>query len=782
MPKNGYEKFFDLQEIIEKIKTYLEDFDEKEFIEAFKFAEKAHEGQFRKDGITPYLAHPVEVVKILTSLHTDKDTLISALLHDVPEDTSYTINDVKKAFGPTVAFLVDGITKLSKVHYQHNMPERQIESLKKLFLHSGKDFRVILIKLADRLHNMKTLSNIQDPKKRSRIATETLEIYVPIANLLGIQELKWQLEDLCFKYLFPEEYEKIHKKREDGEEKRTESVKEFTKIVEKEAQEQGIKIKVIGKKKNLFSIYKKIRDLGKDIDDVDDRVAVLILVEKVEECYQVLGIVHSNFLPINDRFRDYIANPKMNGYQSLHTTVFGVRGALTEIRISTEQMHFDAEYGITASFINRSQSILDRKKYSWMDKIVDIEKNKKTKDRFLENLKTDILQDRIFVFSPKGTAVDLPKGATILDFAYAIHTDIGNHACKADINGKAKPINTILRTGDVVNVICSRQISPELSWLSFIKTNLARNKILLHLKKISRDKKIKEGKKILQKEFDIVGLGLCENVNFRKLRKLLLNQYAKSFKNLEELFIAVGEGDVRAVDIVKSLNTKNGKDYFENKDEESKKGIEVSLKIMAKNRFGLLRDIADVLYRNVLDMYSLKGWASKYEEDAFFTSELLVADYETVSQLFDELDQIEGVVSVCRISTKGLWTFRIAAAFTALAWIMHPFILKLISVSAFHESYPVVSNVFIYFGLFFLIFIVLYLTSLIQKYFPFARRRKLPWILVFSLPLLATATLFVELFYFKLELSLLVICIEIIVIYAYIVMNYINFRKITRQT
>ncbi|MEK7547323.1 MAG: RelA/SpoT family protein, partial [Patescibacteria group bacterium] len=652
----SYKKFFNIEEIVREIEKYNPSFNDERFLQAFYFAEQAHRGQLRKDGSTPYIVHPVEAVKILTSIHADEDTLISALLHDVPEDTEHTLDEIKKLFGEKIVFLIDGITKLSKVHYQHNMPERQVESLKKLLLHSTEDLRVILIKLADRLHNMRTLQHVPQPEKRLRIAKETIEIYVPIANLLGIRELKSQLEDLCFQYIFPTEYQALNKKLNSYAKKQAVNVKKFIKVMDEAFKANHLEIEILNRSKSLYSIYKKLSHLGKTIDEVDDRIGVKIIVKDIAKCYQALGVVHTTFVPKTDRFKDYISKPKTNGYQSLHTTVFGADGVLTEIQIRTKKMDMQAELGIAAEFFEfKGDDKSDFKRVLWVKKIIELDKGGRNSQDFLENLKLDIFQDRIFVFTPKGLTIDLPKEATVIDFAYAIHSEIGNHAVKADVNGNIKPISTALHNRDVVEVLSSRNITPEISWLSFAKTNLAKTKILFYLKKISKDKKLKEGHKILQKEFDISGLGICESFPFKKVQLILERSFGKAFNSLDEVFVAIGEGEVNAGDIAKEISDNYryaGRFKAKNNGKQLKKGFKVFLKVVAKNRFGLLKDISEVLYKDVLDMYSLKGWASKYEEDAYFTTEILVDDLATISHIFDELYQIEGVRYVYRITSK----------------------------------------------------------------------------------------------------------------------------------
>ncbi len=760
----SYEKYFKIPEMIRQIAAYLPNFDAEKFKKAFEFAEQAHQGQFRKDGKTPYIAHPVEVAKILTSLHADEDTLVSALLHDVPEDTERTIEEVKAAFGEKVAFLVDGITKLSKVYYQNDMPQRQIESLKKLFLHSSEDLRVILIKLADRLHNMRTLGNIQEVNKRLRIAGETLEIYVPIANLLGIQVLKSQLEDLCFKNILPIEYEKLDENFKKNESRRSKLSQDFIKIVQGCCTDHNIKTRISRKLKSLYSIYKKISSMGKTVDQVDDRVAIKLVVENVPDCYHVLGLIHSKFVPINDRFRDYIANPKNNGYQSLHTTVFGSEGVMTEIQIKTGKMDAELEY----------RCITDEKHSGWVNKILEIEKNQKTSEDFLDNIKADIFEDRIFVFSPKGLPIDLPKGATALDFAYAIHTDVGNYALKADIDGEIKPISVALKTGDVVKIVLSKKATPELSWLSLVKTNSARNKILEYFKKINRSKKINVGLKILQKQFDILGLGLVENVNFKKISGRIKEETGKIYQSRDDIYAAVAEGEIQTDDVIGHVDGSGLKNL-------NGKPIRIDLRIVAKNRFGLLREISEILYNNVLDMYSLKGWASKYETDAFFSAEILITNLDVLSHIFDEIEQVEGVTGIYRLSTKGITLFTITSSMAALLWIAHGFIIRTLSQSSLMLGHPWITDFLIYLGLFLMIVAVLLVRNLAQKYFPFMRNRRLLWMISFILPVVASTVLFFEMIYFDLKLNWITTLIEVVFVYAYLLMNYIHFRKTMKQ-
>lgn len=779
MVDDQYKTFFRLNEILDNIETYLPNFDKKKFLKAFYFAEKGHEGQMRKDNTTPYFVHPVEVVKILMKLHADQDVLTAALLHDIPEDTKHTMKEVKALFGDKVAFLVDGATKLSKVQYQSEMHEAEVDYLKKFFLHSAKDPRVILIKLADRLHNMITLQNIKEPEKRLRIARETLEIYVPIANLLGIQEIKAQLEDLCFRYLFPTEYEQMDARLDSLEKERVKNEHEFQRAMKKILVNDHVKAEVIPRKRNLYAIYKRLSAERKTIEEIDARVGFKIVVDDVPDCYKVLGLIHGHFLPKTDKFRDYIANAKQNGYQSLHTTVFGIHGVVTNLQIRTKEMDIKDEFGVASAFFEKTGkksakkiSLSSEEKNSWVDKILESTMPHETSDEFLESLKLDFFQDRIFVFTPLGTTVDLPKAASALDFAYTIHTEVGNHATKADINGHLKPVSTPLHTGDIVKIITDEKITPELSWLSFVKTNTAKNRIIASLKKSSKEQKLRLGHRILQKEFDILGWGLIDSLNFKKVREYLMRTTGKHYNNLEEIFLAIGEGEIKSVTVVKALSGHKSASVV-----PPTKGIGMSIKIVGKNRFGLLRDISDVIYKTASDIGFLKGWVSRSNDEAFFSIHIKVDSIEDARKIFNELEQVDDVNRVYRVSTKGLMVFGVFGILATLVWILHPIFIRDFINSSFAIANPLQTNLVMYVSLFGLLAILVYLNNVLKNYFPMFRNKMPVWILTFTIPVISTATLAMEIIYFKLNLSWLVILTEILVIYVYLGITYRNFKR-----
>lgn len=790
--KTNYSKFFNLEEIVEIIRSYRPAFDQSLFVKAFNFAEEAHRGQMRKDGETPYIAHPVEVVKILAQIHADEDVLIAALLHDVPEDTPRTIEEVREEFGNSIGFLVDGITKLSKVQYKNEMPLRQVESLKKLFIHSAEDVRVILIKLADRLHNMTTLENIDKPDKRIRIARETLEIYVPIANLLGIHILKKQLEDYCFKHLFPIEYEALHKKLDVCDKNNQPLYEHFTNSLKRLLTKSRISSMIQRKNRNYYSIYKKLCSEGKSIDDADGRFAVLIVVSSTDMCYKVLGLLHGQYTPKPGRFKDYIANPKPNGYQSLHTTVFGPDGLAVRIQIMSKSMYRDAEYGIAANYFQspkkkkKTQAVflLNDKRTLWVNKVTNIDEDsegkRKNMDAFLEDLKVDILHDRIVVFTPKGDPVDLPDGATALDFAYAIHSDLGDHARKVEINSVSKPISQQLKTGDVITINTDENQQPELSWLSFVKTNVAKKKIRDSLKKLDQKDKLRKGRKKLQKSFDIAELGIYSKMSHKQIRRALSKQYNRDFETAKVLQVAVAEGSISGAEVTKAI--KNNLSIFDcirgmfrrkNFDGETK----FNLKIVADNRFGLLNDVSERLYKYALDMNYLKGWASRSKKRAYFNAQIIVDDIEKVGLVFDELQQIEGVHNVYSMSTKGFVLFWTLATLLGISWIAHPFIVNRLSEWQFVQDHAILSSYLLNIGILVLIFGILALSHLAKKYFPVVRNAKLIWLISSLIGIVAGVTLFIEITYFNLNLNWFALVLELSAIYVYLIMSYVNFRR-----
>lgn len=777
-----------LETITKNVKKYLSDFDKEKFVKAYEFARKAHKGQFRKDNKTPYILHPLKAAQILTKLHVDEDTLIAAILHDVPEDTEKSLRDIEKNFGKKIAFLVNGITKLSKVYYRHDMAERQIESLKKLLIHSAKDPRVILIKLADRLHNMTTLKNVK-PEKRIRIAKETLEIYVPIANLLGIDEIKKKLEDECFKYLFQKEYERIEKILNDTRIRQENILHETIKIIKKELSKEALKnYEIYGREKSRYSAFKKSLRKDKPPEELEDLLAIRVIVNDIKECYLVLGVIHSLFKPKPGRFKDYIAVPKANGYQSLHTVVFGVRGQITEFQIRTEQMHLEAQYGIAAHYFYKDKKGDFNEKHSkWAQKILEYQKANYDSENFLEALKIDIFQDRIFTFTPKGDTIDLPRGATAVDFAYSIHTEVGDNAQKAEVNGQIAPLTTSLRTGDVINIITADQpTGPSREWLIFAKTNLAKNKIRESLRKNSRRKKLSIGRRLLQKEFDRAGVGLLEEVPRRKIKEII-KKYENEFKTrtLEDILVRIGEGSISPINILttiypsETLIREKKLGIFErifNKKPVKKK--QVSIKIKAMDRIGAGRDLLAILSDNEVNVISLRIAPRKFQNTFTMILNLEMESFEKFSYLCEQLEQVDEIVSVSRGMNRNKKIFWGLAAITLAFWISHPIVTYYFAINKISN---IPQKIILYGGLVMLIFLVYMIKKITRRSFPELRdtgSKKL-WIITFLLGNFALLMILAEIYFYRIQSNWLLIGVLVMFIYAYIISEYLSYKKQT---
>ncbi len=465
-----------VNQVINKIKENDPEADTDLFRLAYDFAAKAHAGQKRSNG-EPYIQHSLHTAFMLAQIKADFNTITAGILHDVPEDTEYTLEDVEKNFGKDIAGLVKGITKLGKIKYRGI--ERYRENLRKMFLAMAKDVRVILIKFSDRLHNLRTLEALS-PEKQQRIAKETLEIYAPIADLLGIWRLKWQMEDLCFKYLYPEEYKKLEYRYEvEKKVEHTQFIQKIKNILGKRLKEAGVEHSIEGRFKHLYSIYKKMQSKDRKFDEIYDVFALRVIVNDISDCYKALGVIHSLWRPKPSRFKDYIAVPKPNGYQSLHTTVFGPKGKATEFQIRTEEMNDKALYGIAAHWQYKEHGAENPDNQPrWIKEILDAQRELKNTADFLNKVKLDVFQDRIFVFSPKGDVFELPKKASPIDFAYTVHTDIGNKASGALVNDKMAGLDYELKNGDLVEIIVDKnRKGPNYDWIKFVKTKRAKDKI-----------------------------------------------------------------------------------------------------------------------------------------------------------------------------------------------------------------------------------------------------------------------------------------------------------------
>ena len=500
------DKDVEFKHLIDTIHTYLPQAKCDDVTKAYNLAEEAHKDQRRVSG-EPYILHPLAVAQILADMKIDTTTITASLLHDVVEDTSYTLEDIKKMFGKEVAFLVDGVTKLSRLNYR-TKEDQQLNSMRKMFLAMAKDVRVVVIKLADRLHNMRTLSYMRSDKQK-RIAQETLEIFAPLAHRLGIFNIKWELEDLSFRYLEPDKYYDLVDQMKQKRHVREEIVNEAIDVLKKALDEAHIHCEINGRPKHFYSIYKKMKKDNRDLSQVYDLFAIRVIVDDVKDCYGVLGIVHSLWKPLPYRFKDYIAMPKPNNYQSLHTTVIGTRGQPVEIQIRTWEMHRIAEYGVAAHWRYKEGNQTANKdafdeKMGWLRNLLEWQDTSNPKE-FVNALKLDAFSDEVFVFSPRGDVIDLPQGSIPIDFAYRIHTDVGHRCVGAKINGKIVPLDYKLKNGDIVEIITSKVGKPSLDWLNIVGSSESRSKIRSWFKKENREENIAKGLDALERECKRLG-------------------------------------------------------------------------------------------------------------------------------------------------------------------------------------------------------------------------------------------------------------------------------------
>ncbi len=538
-----------INDIIDKL---LERYSEEEIKlvnKAYIYSAKVHKGQTRLSG-EPYLVHPIAVAYILTEMNMDIPTIVTGILHDVVEDTHATIEDIEKNFGKEIATLVDGVTKISKLQFK-SAQDKMAENFRKLIVASTNDIRVIIVKLADRLHNMRTLQYMPR-EKQIRIAQETLEIYAPLANRLGISWMKAELEDLSLKYLKPKVYEAIEKRIKEIKEEKDKYINEVIKILERNLKYYNINGKISGRLKHIYSIYKKIQKKNVDISQIYDILAFRIIVNTVQECYQVLGIIHSIWKPVPGRFKDFIAMPKSNMYQSLHTTVIGPFGEFIEIQIRTEEMHRIAEQGIAAHWLYKEGKSVDDesfKTFNWLREVMELKDDIKDANQFFMSIKNEILSESVYVFTPNGDVIELPEGSTPVDFAYAIHSEVGNRCIGAKVNGVMVPLKYKLKNGDRVEILTSKNAKPNKDWLKFVKTSKARNKIRSYIKKENFDTNVEIGKKLLEKELDKNKVSLNEEL------KQKLEEVAKAFNfiNTDYLYEAIGSGKITVNQVLNKL-------------------------------------------------------------------------------------------------------------------------------------------------------------------------------------------------------------------------------------
>ncbi|MCK8827562.1 bifunctional (p)ppGpp synthetase/guanosine-3',5'-bis(diphosphate) 3'-pyrophosphohydrolase [Natroniella acetigena] len=581
-----------LQKLLMEVESYTENPNLDLIKQAYYYAKDCHQGQYRVSG-EPFVSHPLNVAQIMAELELDVISIVGALLHDVVEDTEVTEEELEEKFGAEVTLLVSGVTKLSKIDFK-SREEHQAESLRKMFLAMAKDIRVILIKLADRLHNMRTLQYLSKEKQKIK-ATETLEIYAPLAHRLGISRLKWELEDLSFRHLESKKYYELVNKVAKNREEREGYIEDAINQVNNKLLEVGIKAKIYGRPKHLYSIYQKMVKQDKEFREIYDLTALRVIVNSVKECYQVLGLIHDLWNPMPGRIKDYVAMPKSNMYQSLHTTVIGPKGEPLEIQIRTWEMHRTAEYGIAAHWRYKAGNQKEQdfeKKISWLRQLLEWQKDLHDAKEFMETLKIDLFEDEVFVFTPKGDVVSLPKGASPVDFAYNIHTEIGHNCVGAKVNEKMIPLEYKLKNGDIIEVITSANSGPSRDWLKFVKTSRAKSKIKRWFRDQRKEEVAAKGKEMLEARLNKEDVNLKEAEKNKKLKEIAEKIGATT---VESLYAKIGYNKVSVLDIVKKL--KPQKKTPSPKTELKKLKKRGSISNRARNKGVKVKGMDDLLVR-----------------------------------------------------------------------------------------------------------------------------------------------------------------------------------------
>jgi GTP diphosphokinase / guanosine-3',5'-bis(diphosphate) 3'-diphosphatase len=550
--------------LLEKASAYMKEQDLQKIRDAYEYAEEAHRGQLRKSG-EPYILHPMAVAEICMSMQMDVITVMAALLHDVVEDTKVTLDDLRTRFGETLAGLVDGLTKLERIQFR-SKEEQQNENYRKMFVAMANDIRVILIKLADRLHNMRTLK-FQSEESQRRIAHETLEIYCPIAHRLGISAIKWEMEDIALRFLNPQQYYRIAHLMKQKRTEREQHITELMDRIREKLDEMGIQGDISGRPKHIYSVYKKMTSRNKQFNEIYDLLAIRILVDNVKDCYATLGIIHTLWKPMPGRFKDYIAMPKANMYQSLHTTIVGPTGEPTEVQIRTWEMHRTSEYGIAAHWAYKDGNAAGvapgtfGDKMNWFREIIELQQETRDAAEFMESVKMDFFTDLVFVFTPKGEVFELPAGSVPLDFAYRVHTEVGNRTIGAKVNGRIVPLDHKLKTGDIVEILTSKHsYGPSQDWLKIAQSSHTRTKIRQWFKKERREESVEKGRELLERELKRIGL---EAYEWMTDDKLLEAAKKFTFTDIEDMMSAIGFGGITAAQVCTKLTEKLRKEAEE---------------------------------------------------------------------------------------------------------------------------------------------------------------------------------------------------------------------------
>ncbi len=628
-----------IESLIEDIKKYNTNSDFGIVRKAYNFAYRLHQGQKRLGG-EDYIEHPFEVAKILVDMHADVSTICAALLHDCIEDTKINMNQIEREFGDEISSLVEGVSKIMKVDFKTG-EDYGAENIRKVLFATTKDVRVILIKLADRLHNMQTLKHFREDKQK-RISKETMEIYSPIAHKLGMWTMKGMLEDLSFKYLEPKAYSEIKMKINEKREKREEKKEKIINILEEKLNQNHINANVSGRAKYFYSIYRKMKQKNKSFDEIFDLIAVRIIVENKSDCYRTLNLIHQIWEPVPGRFKDYITNPKPNGYQSLHSDVKTPLGVVLEVQIRTLNMHYKAKYGVAAHWRYKGterDKLFDRR-IAWLEQILDWKRESKSRD-FVESLKIDLFQDEIVVFTPKGDPIILTEGSTPIDFAYEVHTDIGNHCSKAEVNNKIVPLNTKLNSGDIINIITQKNAKPSRNWLSFVVTNRAKSKIKQSLGMVSeRDAKALR----VAQESDDYKINLLNFLDYNgnkqlKISKCCNPQYGDNIKAfvMKDGSISIHKSD--CVNLATLVNNKEIPMKWKQKDRTIR-----TLMIYVRDRIGLIEDLLNMLAEKEVVVLSIN--VKSVKEHLVISLRMKIDEAEKLNKLVLDIKKINDVIDI----------------------------------------------------------------------------------------------------------------------------------------
>ncbi len=568
------EHIWTADEVMAQVSSYMNTEHVAQVREAYEFAARVHAEQKRQSG-EPYIMHPIQVAAILADLRMDPETVEAGFLHDVVEDTVATLDDLRNEFGNDVAEIVDGVTKIGKIKYRSNK-EQLAENHRKLLLAMSHDIRVIIVKLADRLHNMRTLQHLR-PDKQRRIANETLEIYAPLADRLGISTIKWELEDLSLRYLNPEQYYRIVHLMNSKRNQRIEIINEAIGELKDAISDLHIKTEVYGRPKHIYSVYRKMVDKHKQFDQIYDLLAIRVIVQSIRDCYAVLGAIHTHWTPMPGRFKDYIAMPKANMYQSLHTTVIGPEGKPLEVQIRTEEMHRVAEFGVAAHWAYKEgqtdevQETSNGDRLNWFKQIIELQNNATNADDFMEGVKGDLFTDSVYAFTPKGDVLELPKGAGPLDMAYIIHTQVGNHTTGAKVNGKIVPLDSEIKTGDIVDIMTSQNSSgPSRDWVNLVHTRRARNKIKQYFRKMDREENIDAGRDMITHELRELNFDPKEIMTDAKLENVAERMH---YRSADDLLSAIGFGDAAPRGVANRLTSDERAKIAADKQAETEREI-----------------------------------------------------------------------------------------------------------------------------------------------------------------------------------------------------------------